>query len=125
MDVQKQISYWRESAIEDLAVANELLDKERIRYALFFAHLCVEKMLKALVCKHTRDLAPKMHNLVRLAGAANISMDESAQDFLAELNAYNIEGRYPEGLTPPPTRDEAAAMLQRTSEFMEWLQPQL
>jgi hypothetical protein len=39
-----------------------------------------------------------MHNLVRLAGAANISMDEVIQDFLAELNAYNIEGRYPEAL---------------------------
>jgi HEPN domain-containing protein len=48
MDVQKQISYLRESAIEDLAVANELLAKERIRYALFFAHLCVEKMLRPL-----------------------------------------------------------------------------
>jgi len=45
-------------------------EKNRIRHGLFLANLALEKALKALVCKATRDLAPRIHNLVRLAELA-------------------------------------------------------
>ena len=51
VDIDKQISYWKESADEDWAVAQQLLGSGRTRHGLFFAHLTLEKMLKALVCK--------------------------------------------------------------------------
>jgi len=53
VDIDKQIAYWRDSANEDWAVARQLVDNSRIRHGLFFAHLTLEKTLKALICKHS------------------------------------------------------------------------
>jgi HEPN domain-containing protein len=67
IDIQKQVAYWREGAVEDWAVAQELVAADRPRHGLFFAHLALEKVLKAHICRDTGDLAPRVHNLVRLA----------------------------------------------------------
>jgi len=53
-DVEKQIAYWRGGAEEDMAVARELIAGKRVRHGLFFAHLALEKALKAIVCRVTR-----------------------------------------------------------------------
>jgi hypothetical protein len=41
VDIAKQVTYWRDSAKEDWAVAFELVDGDRQRYGLFFAHLAL------------------------------------------------------------------------------------
>src|SRR3990172_12817951 len=107
VDIDKQITYWREGAREDWAVARELLDRGRIRHGLFFAHLALEKALKALVCRRTQDIAPPIHNLVRLAEVAGVELAREQVDLLADVNAFNIEARYPAHLAPPPSGDEA------------------
>ncbi|MCK4306353.1 MAG: HEPN domain-containing protein, partial [Candidatus Eisenbacteria sp.] len=97
----------------------------RIRHGLFFAHLALEKLLKALVCQHTKDLAPRIHNLVRLAESAGLAPNPSQLDLLAEMNQFNIEGRYPGTTLPPPTSDEAEGFMRRTEEVYQWLIKQL
>ncbi len=74
IDIDKQIAYWRDSADEDFAVARELVRRTRIRHGLFFAHLALEKALKAHVCRVTQDIAPRVHNLVRLAELAELDL---------------------------------------------------
>lgn len=74
VDVDKQIAFWREGAKEDWGVAYHLVDPARVRHGLFFAHLALEKALKALVCPKTRDIAPRLHNLVRLAEVAGLNL---------------------------------------------------
>jgi HEPN domain-containing protein len=64
VDISKQINYWRDGATEDWAVAQELIDRDKIRHGLFIAHLALEKMLKAHVCRKTAELAPRIHNLL-------------------------------------------------------------
>ena len=59
IDIDKQIAFWRDSADEDMAVARDLVHRNRIRHGLFFAHLAVEKALKAHVCRVTQDIAPR------------------------------------------------------------------
>jgi hypothetical protein len=59
-------------------------------------HLAMEKILKAHICLHTNDIAPKLHNLVRLAELSGIAFTEEQKDLLADINPFNIEGRYPE-----------------------------
>ncbi len=54
-------------AMEEWVVANELLTLERTRHALFWTHLTLEKMLKAHVCRQTKAVPPKIHNLLTLA----------------------------------------------------------
>lgn len=97
----------------------------RLRHGLFFAHLALEKALKAHVCRHTQDLAPRMHNLVRLAELAELQLDDMQIDVLAEMNAFNLEGRYPEMLTPELTVEEAQRYIRRAKEVYTWLMSQL
>jgi HEPN domain-containing protein len=75
-----------------------LVNSGRTRHGLFFAHLALEKILKAVVCKQTNDMAPRLHNLVRLYELAALPVDTAKIEILAEMNAFNIEGRYPESL---------------------------
>ena len=125
LNIEKQIAYWRNGAREDLDVARELLEKKRIRHGLFIAHLALEKLLKAHVCRHTKDLAPKIHNLVRLAELSGLTLEKKQVEFLAEMNEFNIEGRYPRvsGIKLTPT--EVKAYIQNTEEMFQWLMNQL
>ena len=57
IDVEKQVAYWRASAAEDWQVTEELVSLGRTRHSLFFAHLALEKLLKAHVCRAQRFAA--------------------------------------------------------------------
>ena len=108
-----------------MEVARELITHGRTRHGLFFAHLSLEKALKAHICRQTRELAPRLHNLVRLADLAALKPDQKQMDILAEMNAFNVEGRYPETLGLPPTPAEAQSYLSRADEVFQWLIQQL
>jgi len=125
IDVDKQIAYWRNGSAEDWELAQELLAGGRVRHSLFFAHLALEKLLKAHVCCHTRDLAPWLHNLVRLGKLSALPLSQPQIDVLAEMNAFKIEGRYPDMLMPPPSLEEAQDYLRRAREVYQWLMSQL
>jgi len=101
MDVQKQIEYWREGARRDLAAARSLLETRHPDHALFFAHLALEKMLKAHVSKATQHVPPKIHNLARLAEIAGLSVSEEELNALRRFDKHQIEGRYPDAMKVP------------------------
>ena len=121
IDIEKQINYWREEAIEDWDVARDLVEKNRSRHGLFFAHLSLEKVLKAHVCRVTADIAPRIHNLVRLAEIAKLNLQPTQLDVLAEMNAFNIEGRYPDSLSTPPEKKEALRYILQAEKVFKWL----
>ncbi|MFA7062213.1 MAG: HEPN domain-containing protein [Pedobacter sp.] len=121
IDIGKQIAHWRKSAEEDWSVAQDLVTRGKIRHGLFFAHLVLEKTLKAHVCKTTGELASKIHNLVRLSQKAGLKLSDDQIDLLAEVSEFNIEGRYPEMLLPPPSREEADGYLIRIHEVLKCL----
>ena len=106
-------------------MAAKLLADRHVRHCLFFAHLALEKLLKAHVCLQTNDLAPRIHNLVLLAKLARLQMDDEQFNLLAVMNEFNLEGRYPDSAVVPPTQDQAAAYLRRSEEVVTWLIKQL
>jgi len=124
IDVNKQITHWRKGSDEDWEVAAVLVEQRRIRHGLFFAHLALEKMLKALVCQTLHDIAPPIHNLVRLAVMTGLVIDEDLLNLLAEVSPFNIETRYPEMLAPEPSLAEARAYLDKIHEALQWLTSQ-
>ena len=81
VNIDKHISHWKSGAEEDFEVADHLIKAGKIRHGLFFLHLTLEKILKAHVCLSNRDMAPRMHNLVRLAELSGISFLEEHTDF--------------------------------------------
>ena len=87
-------------------MAVDLVQREKPRYGLFFAHLAIEKAPKAHVCRATQDLAPRVHALLRLADLSGLQVHEDNRLFLAEFDRYHIEGRYPDDLTSSPTSEE-------------------
>jgi HEPN domain-containing protein len=121
VDIAKQVSFWRIGAAEDWVVASDLVERGRARHGLFLAHLAIEKALKAHVCLEVQDLAPRIHNLVRLAELANLRLPPDHLETLAELNAFNIEGRYPDPTIALPDPREAKQFLGRAQEVFECL----
>lgn len=107
IDIQTQLAYWRDGSNEDLEVAQQLVELGRTRHGLFFAHLALEKMLKAHICRATGNLAPKTHNLVRPAELTDLTFSKIHQRFLAGFDRYQLEGRYPDSLPEPPSKDKA------------------
>ena len=81
----------------------------------------LEKTLKAHVCKATGELASRIHNLVRLSEKAGLKLSDDQIDLLAEVSEFNIEGRYPEMLLPPPSREEADGYMVRIHEVLQCL----
>jgi len=99
MTKQKHIRYWLDSAEKDREVMEYLMKGRKYVYALFFGHLYLEKLCKALwVINNKDDIPPKTHNLLKLLKEAGVIMDEKQQVFLLKLNQYQVEGRYPEDI---------------------------
>lgn len=121
MDITRQIEYWRSGADEDWQVAVELVNSGRTRHGLFFAHLALEKLLKAHVCRTTGDLAPRIHTLLRLAERTELSVSEPQRLFLARFDQYQLEGRYPDMLPIAPDIETAHNELTQAQEVFEWL----
>jgi len=102
-------------------VAQDLVARRRPRHGLFFAHLAIEKVLKAHVCLKTRNMAPRIHNLLTLAEVAGLILTQDQRKMLMRLNAFCLAGRYPETLPPAPTVAQARTLLKQAQEILTWL----
>ena len=69
--------YWKAEADEAWQVAQHLFEKRDYSYSLFFGHLAVEKLLKAIYTVKKNGQAPRIHNLTRLADEAGIPLDSN------------------------------------------------
>jgi HEPN domain-containing protein len=96
MSKDKIVMFWMEGSKESLRLANEILKRKYYGHALFCGHLALEKYLKARIVDVTDNHPPHSHDLPYLAGMARIDLDPEQQQFLAKVNGFNIEGRYPE-----------------------------
>jgi len=97
MTKEEHIGYWRKLAETDLGMARDLLaGKKHLHYCLYFGHMSLEKLLKALIVQNAGKTPPKAHNLVFLAEKAQISLDDAMQALLEVINSFNLEARYPD-----------------------------
>ena len=125
MDVERQIEYWRVGSLEDMEVAGELMEKRRFRHGLFFAHLALEKMLKAHVTRQTEEIPPRIHNLSRLAEIVGLSLPDERKIFLRDFEVYQIESRYPDSLKGRISAETAHADMLKAEEMLKWLKAKL
>jgi HEPN domain-containing protein len=123
-DVGRVVAYWLTEAEEALEVAGHLVETGDYSYALFFGHLAVEKMLKALYVTYRGEHAPYSHNLVRLARAAGLEVDETHTEALLTITAFNIEARYPDvkrAFRQKCTAEYTEQQMEGIKELFEWL----
>lgn len=118
-------SYWIKEAEEALTVAEHLLEKRDYSYALFFGHLAIEKMLKALYVENKKEHAPPTHNLQRLAREAGLSVNTERNQRLLLITSFNIEARYPDikrSFRKKCTEEFTLEQMQVIRETFQWLQ---
>lgn len=123
-DVARTVKYWIDSAAYDLETGKSLMDAKRFPYALFFAHLALEKILKALTVKATRTHAPYSHSLTLLASKTNLEVSESILDRLAEYTEFHLESRYPDEkkeFYAKCTEEFARTKFEEMVELYKWL----
>lgn len=122
--MQKTIDYWLEEAEEALKVADHLFEKKDFSYSLFFGHLAVEKIIKAIYVQKRNEHAPQIHNLVRLAEQAGIALPAEQKETLIIVTAFNLESRYPDekrSFRVKCTEQYTKVELAKIREVIKWL----
>ena len=121
MDVEDLVRRWREDALEDMDLARDILKRGKHRHAMFFAHLALEKALKALVMRVTKKHAPRIHNLPELASRTSISFDEEQMKLLSAMNFYQLAGRYLDTRDGQVDPERATQNFRKSKRMFEWL----
>ena len=97
MEKQEHIKYWIETSERDLESSLAVFESGKYDWALFIAHLAIEKLLKAFWVINNENLfPPKIHNLAKIAEEANLELTNEEKSLLLEVNDFNIETRYPD-----------------------------
>lgn len=96
MEKDTLIKYWHNASDLDFRAMNNLFSSGDYVWSLFLGHLVIEKLLKALAIKNNVKHVPKIHDLNKLAKAANIAIDDLLKDLLDVITSFNIEARYPD-----------------------------
>lgn len=94
MTEAEAVQSWKDSAVENLETAEELLKLGKRHHALFFLHLALEKILKGLhqYLKHQPSL--HIHDLYKLAVEAGLEISEEEREELDEISTFNVAARY-------------------------------
>ncbi|MDR4506851.1 MAG: HEPN domain-containing protein [Candidatus Brocadiaceae bacterium] len=126
--MKQNIDYWLKSAAHDLDVAETLFQNKKYDWCLFIGHLVIEKTLKAFYVMDKQEMPPKIHNLAKLAENTKISFTEDQMAFLADVNDFNIEARYPDSnfsFYQTCTREFAENQFSKIKEMYRWLLSQM
>ena len=128
MEREDKVRYWLRSAEHDWKVARHLFEKRDYSYALFFGHLTVEKLLKAVVVARIGKQPPMTHRLAHLAEVAGLELDEQGIDLLETITDFNLEARYPDerfSFRKRCTRRFTEVHMKSIKELRRWLQEQV
>ncbi len=117
-NVDGNINYWKNTAESNIITAGILIDNNQPVEGLFFCHLCIENILKALVVKETKAVPPKSHDLEYLAKKANIFVSEDQLIMMRILMKYMLEGRYPEYYPKSPSKHKTKEYLEKSKELL-------
>jgi HEPN domain-containing protein len=119
INIAKQIEYWCNMAGNDIETASILVTSGKFIEGMFYCHLCIEKIIKALVVKQLENIPPKSHDLFYLADLAKIEITEAQSDFMQILMKYQLEGRYPEYYPKAPSSAKINNYLYQTKNLLE------
>ncbi len=128
MDSNQRIRYWTISAADDWKAVQRLFETRHYPQALFFAHLYLEKLLKALIVRRTGRDAPYGHGLRVLAEKAGLAPTPDQVLFLSRVTEYNVRGRYPDWMfefKKRCTRKFCQNELQEIERFGKWLRKEI
>lgn len=124
MTQAEAVSYWRETAQEDLKTIEDLFSLRHYHYALFFCQLALERLLKGLVIAKSGTHPLPIHRLMKLVEQAGIKVTEEQEKQLDEITRFNIEARYEDykrEFYKKSTPEYSAVWIQKTKDLFLWL----
>lgn len=124
LEVEKLVQYWQTTAEHDYRVMMGLFKLKHYSDSLFYAHIVLEKMLKALTVKTTGKQTVYTHNLLFLAKQAELELDEKQGAFLDQINHFNVNARYPDvklGIYKMCTPVFTKKYIDQTKDFYQFL----
>lgn len=122
------VENWRKSSRYDLRAASQMLRGGYHIYTIFFCHLAVEKMLKAVTEKVSGKTPPKTHNLRYLLERAGLKPPQDMFESIGALSDLSIPTRYPldlESNSKTYTKERAKEYLRRAKEAVRWIEKSL
>ena len=97
MTKQEHINYWSSQVDNDFKASEVLCLAGYYAQSLFWAHLSLEKLLKAFWIKtNVTNTPPFVHNLLRIALETGFDFCEIELEYFSEMNMFQIKGRYPD-----------------------------
>lgn len=106
-----------------------LFDAGRYTHSLFFGHLYIEKICKALWIKnHKENTPPYIHNLLKILQGIETGLSDAQFVFLEQLNEYQLSGRYPnytETLKKRTTKDLTLLYIDKINAISSCLREKL
>ena len=125
MTKQQHVDYWINTAADDWESVEVLFNGKKYLQALFWAHLVLEKLAKALWVKNNEgNTPPKIHNLISLLKQANVDLGEEKIKFLHNYNTFQLSSRYPDYLSKiykSCTRQFTEAQMNNVKEIRQCL----
>ena len=123
-----KIRYWLKSAEDDWQVSRHLFKNRDYSYSLFFGHLTLEKMLKAIYVDRFNDNPPYTHRLIYLAEKACLRLSKEKIRLLEVVTDFNLEARYPDekfSFKRRCTKDFTERYLKKIGAIKKWLVNQI
>lgn len=129
VDKTGHIAYWLSSAAEDDKSADILFHGGQFMYSLFTCHLMLEKACKAhWVRSNDSNFPPRTHHLNQIIQQTDLIVPEEYLEELSVMNAWNIEGRYPDFLhafRSKCTFSYTKSRIEKAKEIYQWLLKQM
>jgi len=129
MNLREIEQYWLESSDDDFDTAEKLLQNKKYVQSMFFLHLSIEKLLKALFVRANQSEAPWGHSLRYIAEKIQgIQWEANRLDLLSEITTFNISARYDDykrSFYKVCNEEFAHQYLQKGNEVKEWLKSQM
>lgn len=121
----EHIDFWISQAEDDWSAVDTLFRGRKYLQSLFFAHLVIEKICKAMWIKYNGgNVPPRTHNLIHLLSATPIKLSDEKSEFMLNLNRFQLEGRYPDYLTKMHqicNEQFTTEIIEKTNSLRLWL----
>lgn len=122
--MKRQTEHWLDSAEDDLAVIEKIMDDEYLTHMVaFHSQQAIEKSIKA-VLEAKENHVPRIHNIITLKGKIENHIELHVdQEIFDQLNELYIDSRYPMdlGLLPEgkPSKEIAEKFFNIATEIHE------
>jgi len=122
---EQHIEHWINTAQYDWTGVEHAFGTENYLHCLFWAHLVLEKLAKALWIKnHEENIPPRTHSIVRLLELSDIDLGEDTMKFLEMFIRFQLSTRYPDYMNDMYkvcTEDYTMLQLEKVKEVRQCL----